>query len=123
MNNSEEFREVCSSNLELLTDSGIINTNASLEDKTKIIQSLALNYVLLRNKAEIDQFITGFECLGTRKMMMRYPDLMSSYFLVDIEKPTAGIDCIAACYIDSTGIVIFHEYIFCRYHQNFIWKN
>ena len=50
----------------------------------------------MHNKAEIDQFITGYECLGTPKMMMRYPDLMSSYFLVDIAKPTAGIDCIAA---------------------------
>ena len=61
------------------------------EDKITLIQTVALHYVLLRSKAEMDQFCEGLKSLGVLHAIRKYPDLMSHFFTHQgVDKLTAG---------------------------------
>ena len=83
MENIEEFKSVYSNNYDVLTEYGITTPPNVLrmEDKVKTIHSITLHHVLLRSKAEIDQFIQGFECLGTHNMLKMYPQILFQYYM------------------------------------------
>lgn len=83
-NDIEEFRRVFSLNYENLADYGITTppNTLKMEDKITTVKSIALHHVLLRSKAEIDQFIERLECLGTRDMLKMYPQILFTYYMV-----------------------------------------
>lgn len=43
----------------------------AMEDKVTMVQTVTLHYVLLRNKAELDQFCDGLSALGVLSMIRR----------------------------------------------------
>ena len=63
-----------------------------MEDKIALIQTLTLHHVLLRSKAEIDQFSEGLKALGVLDAIRNYPSLMSCFFInKEIQHLTAGL--------------------------------
>ena len=55
-------------------------------DKNFIKQSLCLHHVILKRKAEIDQFRKGIQSLGTRDAVKKYPALLKEFFLFSDKK-------------------------------------
>ena len=51
--------------MELFTESGFTKPLAlvTMDDKITMVQTVTLHYVLLRNKAELDQFCDGLTAL------------------------------------------------------------
>ena len=61
------------------------------QDKVDIVQALALHSVLLRSKAEIDQFCEGLESCGVLCAIRKNPNLARRFFCVEGRgKPTSG---------------------------------
>lgn len=58
------------------------STAITLEDKVTVVNSISLHHVILKTKAEIDQFADGLSCLGTKKIIMKYPDLIERFFTI-----------------------------------------
>ena len=56
-------------NCELLIDAGVTKpcTNITLDDKVAVVQSVALEKVILRNLGELTQFRDGLQCLRVGK--------------------------------------------------------
>lgn len=84
MISANEFKTVYTDHFCELADYGIIkpSTGITMEDKVPIIESITLHHVLLKSKAEVDQFVEGLSCLGTKKCLMKHPSLMKSFFTV-----------------------------------------
>ena len=60
-------------------------------DKVHIVQAMALHDVILRSKAELDQFCEGLESCGVLGAIRRNADLTRKYFCIDgCEKLTSG---------------------------------
>ena len=91
--NIEELRSVCSLHYEILSDYGMTTPPnvLKMEDQIAVVQSITLHHVLLRSKGEIDQFIQGLECIGTRNMLKMNPQTVMSYYMVGAQRRlTAG---------------------------------
>ena len=56
-------------NCELLIDAGVAKpcANITLDDKVAVVQSVALEKVILRSLGELTQFRDGLQCLGVGK--------------------------------------------------------
>ena len=89
----EELKDVYTCHFCELVDYGVTNpsTSITLEDKHTIVQSITLHHVLLKSKAEADQFSEGLSYLGTRDYVMKFPHLLQKFFTRDgVEHHTAG---------------------------------
>ena len=90
----EDLRSEVASNFDFLNDCGFTKPFISVteRDKVKIIQTLGLHDVLLRSKAEIDQFAEGLQSCGVLDAIRQNPDLARNYFCINgMEKLTAGV--------------------------------
>ena len=62
-----------------------------MDDKITLIQTVTLHHVLLRSKAEMDQFCEGLQALGVLNAVRKYPDLMRPFFTNSaVQNLTAG---------------------------------
>ena len=62
-----------------------------LEDKGSIVKTVALHHVILRTKAEIDQFSIGLKVLGVLDAIQKNRQLFQKYFCLDgAEHMTSG---------------------------------
>ena len=62
-----------------------------MEDKGNIMKTVALHHVLLRTKAEIDQFTAGLNLLGVLELIQENHQLFQKFFCLDgAEHVTAG---------------------------------
>lgn len=89
----EELKDVYTCHFCELMDYGVTKpcTSITFEDKHTIVQSITLHHILLKSKAEADQFSEGLSCLGTRDYIMKYPHLLQQFFTRDgVERHTAG---------------------------------
>lgn len=70
------------SNLTILCDCGLTKPVATLNlvDRITLIQTIALNQVLLRSKAELDSFCDGLKALGVFNAMRQHPQLLLGFF-------------------------------------------
>ena len=77
----DEFKEVYTCHFCNLADYGITkqSTSVTMEDKVTIVQSITLHHVLLKSKAEVDQFAEGLSCLGTKSFITKYPNLFRTF--------------------------------------------
>ena len=63
----------------------------TMDDKITLIQTMTLHHVLLRSKAEMDQFCEGLQALGVLNAVREYPDLMRPFFTNSaVQNLTAG---------------------------------
>ena len=88
------FKDVYTCHFCDLTEYGIAKppTVITIEDKIAIVQSITLHHALLKSKAEIDQFIDGLSCLGTKSSITKYPQLVRKFFtILGIQVLTAGM--------------------------------
>ena len=60
----ESVANICSQHATDIEHVGYIVPMPSLKDKPKLIRSIKLHHVLLKNKAELDQMISGMEKSG-----------------------------------------------------------
>ena len=61
-------------------------------DKIDLIQTVTLHYVLLRTKAEMDQFAEGLRALGVLDVIRKYPELLRLFFTnKGMQTLTAGL--------------------------------
>ena len=89
----DELRSVVESNY-VLSDSGFTRPSVLVKesDKVDIVQALALHDVILRSKAELDQFCEGLESCGVLGAIRQNSDLARKYFCIDgCEKLTSGM--------------------------------
>lgn len=90
----DQLRSVIASHFDVLSDSGFSRPSVLVKesDKIDIIQALALHDVILRSKAELDQFCEGLESCGVLCAIRQNADLSRKYFCVDCrEKLTSGM--------------------------------
>ena len=82
---SSELQVIMTSNFNLLLDCGFVKptTLVKLEDKVEIIQAIALNYAILRSKAELDQFCEGLQSCGVLDAIRKYPQLTRDFFTIN----------------------------------------
>ena len=63
----------------------------TLCDVDTMVRTIALHHVLLKAKAEMDQFMQGLNALGVLTAMKALPDLFEAYFSIDLKSSlTAG---------------------------------
>lgn len=89
----EELRSTVATHYDVLCDCGFTRPSSLVKEKHKvdIIQALALHCVILRSKAEIDQFCKGLVSCGVLVAIRRNPDLARNCFCVEgHEKLTSG---------------------------------
>lgn len=55
----------------------------TLEDRNTIVKTVALHHVLLKCKAEMDQFAQGLCALGVLEAMKAHTSLFAEYFSAD----------------------------------------
>ena len=53
------------------------------KDKVDIIQTMSLHHVILRSKAEIDQFCDGLQACGVLGAVRQHPDLGRPFFTIE----------------------------------------
>ena len=87
-----DLRDICSEHFSELTECGFTKPSCGLvmEEKCDIIQALTLHQVILKSKAEIDQFGEGVAFLGTLEAMKKYPELLQCFFV------QSGEECLTA---------------------------
>ena len=84
----EELCSMVASNFDILTHCGFIKPSSLVneKDKTKIIQTLALHDVILKNKAELGQFVEGLQSCGVIDALRENPDLGRNFFVISGKK-------------------------------------
>ena len=73
-----ELREIIDSSYDLLCECGWTKPSILVKDKDKvdIIQAMSLHHVILRSKAELDQFCDGFQACGVLDAVRRHRDVI-----------------------------------------------
>ena len=97
------MKDLLNSNASVLLDNGYNKPicNITLCDKQRIIQTVALNQVIISSLAELSQLRSGLSVLGVGDLMKKYPTVLAPFFcLVEKENLTAGI------------IIIYLEFLF-----------
>ena len=82
---NHKLRTLAIDNSALFIESGITSALALVktEDKDSIVKTVALHHVLLKTKAEIDQFCDGLKALGVLELLQKNPLLFQQYFCLD----------------------------------------
>ncbi len=96
----DSLREVAMSNLTILCDCGFTKPVVTLDlvDRITLIQTIALNHVLLRSKAELDSFCDGLKALGVLEAMRQDPVLLQGFFTQSgVPELTAGLLMSSLC--------------------------
>jgi len=99
----QSLRRVALDNASLFLESGltIALPLVRMKDKERIVRVVTLHQVLLKSKAEMDQFSHGLKALGVLDSLQQSPHLFRSYFTLDgVEPMTAGTlvhTCMRAC--------------------------
>ena len=85
MKTVEELRSFVGTNYELLSDCGFVkpSTCITMEDKVEIVQAVGLHFVILRPKAELDQFLEGLDACGILHPLRANSALAKNYFTID----------------------------------------
>ena len=75
-NTDKELQTVVDTNFSTLLDRGVTkpSTSISLDDKMEIVQAVALHYVILWSKAELDQFAEGLASCGILMAIMLHKE-------------------------------------------------
>ena len=90
----QDLQAVLGSNFSTLLDYGILKpaTSFSIEDKVDIVHAIALHHVILRSKAEMDQFCDGLQSCGVLNAIRNNSSVTRSFFTVcGSPKLTTGI--------------------------------
>ena len=61
-----------------------------LDDVPKIINSVAMHSIILKAKAELDQFVSGLQKAGILPAIQSYPEFFRPLFVSSDDIPTAG---------------------------------
>ena len=79
-------------NAAVFIESGLTTALAltKVEDKDSIVKTVTLHQVLLKTKAEIDQFCAGLKSLGVLNSIQENPQLFEHYLSLD------GTQCMTA---------------------------
>ena len=95
-----ELQEVVGANFSTMIDCGFVKpfSSVNLEDRADIVQSISLHHVILRSKAEMDQFTDGLRSCGVLDEIKQNSNLTRSFFTIDGKPPklTTGIAIIAS---------------------------
>ena len=75
--------------IDLLIRSGYTKAvfKVSTTDIVDIVQTVALQHVILDSLGELSQFCNGLSCLGVQEALCEHKDLMRSFFCTDSKKP------------------------------------
>ena len=80
-----ELQDIVASNYDLLCECGWTKPSVLVKEKDKvdIIQTMSLHHVILRSKAEIDQFCDGLQACGVLGAVRQHPDLGRPFFTIE----------------------------------------
>lgn len=90
----QELQSVIGRNFNFLYDCGFTKPSIRIteNDKVDIIQTISLHHVILRSKAELDQFAEGLQSCSVLDTVKKNPSLARSYFSIDGHgQMTAGL--------------------------------
>ena len=81
----QELRSVIGANFSTLLDCGFVKpaTSVKMEDRVDIVHAIALHHVILRSKAEMDQFTEGLQTCGVLDVLRQYSTLTRDFFTID----------------------------------------
>lgn len=84
-----ELQEVVGANFSTMIDCGFVEpfSSVKMQDRVDIVQSISLHYVILRSKAEMDQFADGLRSCGVLDEMQQNSSLTRSFFTIDGNPP------------------------------------
>ncbi len=76
------LKEIVTENFKLLIDSGITKpcANITLDDKVPIVQSIALDKVILKTLGELEQFKDGLQSLGVGREITKHGEILQDFF-------------------------------------------
>ncbi len=79
-----ELQALMSEYFAILLDCGFTkpSTSVVLADKMEIVQTISLHQVILRSKAELDQFAEGLDSCGVLKAITNFPGLTKTFFTI-----------------------------------------
>lgn len=64
----------------------------TMEEKATLVQTVTLHFVLLKSKAEADQFLEGLKAIGVADALKKHPGLLEPFFTKSgIPTLTAGV--------------------------------
>ena len=89
---TDNLREIVEEYSELLMDSGVMKPSRSvaLDDKIAIVQSVALQKVILNTLGELAQF-KGLHCLGVGHEIAQHGELIQQFYTKGEGKLTSRI--------------------------------
>ena len=90
---TDNLREIVEEYSELLMDSGVMKPSRSVafDDKIAIVQSVALQKVILNTLGELAQFKEGLHCLGVGHEIAQHGELLQQFYIKGEGKLTSGI--------------------------------
>ena len=59
----------------------IASQTASIDDKGTVARSIAMNFVVYTQKAELDEIKSGFQCLNFSGLVKSHPNLLKPLFV------------------------------------------
>lgn len=79
-----ELQSIVETHYSDLVDCGFMKTSARIseEDKVEIVHAITLHHVILRSKAEMDQFSEGLESCDVLAAIRSDPSLARDYFTI-----------------------------------------
>ena len=88
---NDELRSIVTEeeNIDLLIHCGYTKPvfSVTMTDIVDIVQTVALQHVILDSLGELSQFCDGLSCLGVKEALCEHKDLMCSFFCTDSKKP------------------------------------
>ncbi len=95
----KELQESAATNISTLIDCGFVKpyTTIKLKDKKEIVQAVALHHVILRCKAELDQFADGLNSCGVLRAIRCYSCFTRNYFTIEGHPSLTSGDFCAFC--------------------------
>ena len=77
--------------IDVLNKCGIYITEINIAEKDIIVQTIAMQHVILHCKAELDQLIEGLKALQVHSTICAHSELFEETFTNNVKDPSAGI--------------------------------
>ena len=84
VNTVEELQQILIENVDFFAECGFIRSplRVTFSDKTDIIQSVALHFVILKTLGELTQFREGLETLGVSRAMSVHGMYLQDFYVI-----------------------------------------
>ena len=90
----------------LLNKCGTYVTEINMAEKESIMQTFAMQNVILNVKAELDQLVEGLRALNVHNTICSHATLFQETFTLNTKEPSAGMYIKAQTMISNKDIIV-----------------